>query len=521
MNYSYRKTITKLTSAIIALAFFATQPAFSAQPNILLVIADDYGTDSCSLYNTNSKASLPPTPRISSLYTNGVLFRNAYAYPSCSATRAALLTGRYGFRTGWGLAIDETSTTVLLGNESTLPKIFSANPQLGYRDASIGKWHLGFKPTDPNVLGGWSHFSGALSYGVESYFRWQKVVDGVTSTSTQYATSENVNDAISWIQQQGTNNWFLWLGFNAPHDPFHKPPNELHSYTALSTSQSAIDKTPRPYYEAMTEAMDTELGRLLDSIDRSNTVVIFIGDNGTPGEVIQPPYTSDHAKFSLYEGGIRVPMIISGPVVKNPHRETVEPVHIVDLYATILELAGADLNTALPANIISDSRSLLPALTNDPTFHRDWAYAEQFPTPPAVASDQKGRVIRDASLKLIRWTNRQAVYDLLADPAEKTNLFGHLTAEQSVRIDALNSKLADLQNVPQIAAFSHASNRTSLSIDYIQGVSFSLGRASTLNNTNSWKVIPASQQRTNFTVTLTDSSSTNSANYYRVSAPPR
>jgi arylsulfatase A-like enzyme len=521
MNYKPRYNIWKF--AALGLALLTTLTSIAARPNILLVIADDIGVDSHSLYNTNSKASLPPTPNINSLYTNGVLFRSAYAYPSCSATRAALLTGRYGFRTGWGLAIDVDSTTVLLGNEPTLPKILSQNPQLGYRDASFGKWHLGFKPTDPNLLGGWSHFSGAPSHSLESFFRWQKIVDGKTSTSTNYATTDNVNDAISWIQQQGTNNWFLWLAFNAPHAPFHKPPDGLHSYTSLSTSQSEIDRNPRPYFEAATEAMDTELGRLLSTVDRSNTVIIFVGDNGTPQEVVQPPYTSARAKFTLYEGGTHVPLIISGPVVKNPHRETAHPVHVVDLYATILEFAGAEVPNALPANVISDSHSLVPFLTSDEsTFSRDWLFTEQFPATN-LYPDQQGRTIRDESLKLIRLSNgTRSVYDLLLDPTEKTNLVARLTAEQSARVDALTSILTELQNVPHITAVSNSANRASISVDYIQGAPFSLRRADTLStNSNSWKSISASRQMTNYTVVLTDLNATNPASFYRVSTPAR
>ena len=486
--------------------------ALPAQHNILLVIADDYGVDSSSLYNTNSKASLPPTPQINSLAANGVLFRNAYAYPSCSATRAALLTGRYGFRTGWGAAIDTGDTTVLLENEPTIPKILTQNPHLGYRHASFGKWHLGFKPTDPNAIGGWSHFSGGLSHSLESFYRWQKVVDGVRSTSTNYATTENVNDAISWIQEQGTNNWFVWLAFNAPHAPFQKPPDELHSYTS--------NLTVRQTYEAMTEAMDTEFGRLLNYIDRSNTVIIFIGDNGTPGEVVQPPYTGARAKFTLYEGGTRVPMIISGPVTKNAPREVVQPVHVVDLYATILELAGADLNTVLPTNVISDSRSLAPALANEANLSRNWVFTEQFPAP-FPAPDQNGRAIRDVSFKFMRLTNgTQAVYDLQLDPAEKTNLLGRLTPEQSTRVDSLKATLNELQNVPRIFAFSKTLNGTAISVDYIQGVQFSLRRTDILSG-SSWMTVPATIRRTNYTVTLTDLAATNSANYYRVSTPFR
>ncbi len=504
----------------MAFAIFSNVSVVLARNNILLVIADDYGTDSNSLYNTNAKASLPPTPHINSLHTNGVLFRNAYAYPSCSATRAALLTGRYGFRTGWGLAIDVGAATQLLENEPTIPKILTQNPGLGYRHASFGKWHLGFNPTDPNVRGGWSHFSGALSHSLENFYRWQKVVDGVTRTSTNYATTENVNDALTWIQEQGTNNWFVWLAFNAPHAPFHKPPDALHSYNSLVTSQSAIDRTPRPYYEAMTEAMDTELGRLVNSINRSNTVIIFIGDNGTPGEVIQPPYSSGRAKFTLYEGGTRVPMIISGPVVKNPQREVDQPVHIVDLYATILELAGADPKTVLPANLVSDSHSLARILMGESGVPRNWVFTEQFPATSSFP-DQNGRTIRDDSLKFTRLTNgSQAVYDLVNDPTERTNIFARLSPDQAARVDSFRAALAELQNIPRIASFDKTGNRAALSVDYIQGTPFSLRKADRLES-NSWKTVPAAVQRTNLTVTLTDLSATNDASFYRVSTPVR
>lgn len=505
------RKLTFLCCTVLAV-FIATLPARAARNNILLVIADDYGTDSNSLYNTNSKASLPPTPNINSLRTNGVLFRNAYSYPSCSATRAALLTGRYGFRTGWGAAIDTGDTTVLLGNEPTIPKILTQNPHLGYRHASFGKWHLGFNPTDPNALGGWSHFSGALSHSLEGFYRWQKVVNGVRRTSTNYATTENVNDAISWIRKQGTNNWFVWLAFNAPHAPFQMPPDGLHSYTS--------NLTVRRTYEAMTEAMDREFGRLLNSIDRSNTAIIFIGDNGTPSEVVQPPYTSVRAKFTLYEGGTRVPMIIAGPAARGVPREVVQPVHIVDLYATILELASADLDTVLPPNIISDSRSLVPVLANEADLSRNWVFTEQFPAP-FPAPDQNGRAIRDDALKFMRLTNgTQAVYNLELDPTERTNLLGRLTPDQSARVESLKATLNELQNVPRISAISKASNATAISVDYIQGVQMSLLRTDSLNS-NSWRTVPATMRRTNYTLTLADLAATNSANFYRVFAPLR
>jgi arylsulfatase A-like enzyme len=266
----------------------------------------------------------------------------------------------------------------------------------------------------------------------------------------------------------------------------------------------------------MTEAMDTEFGRLLSHIDRSNTVVIFIGDNGTPGAVVQPPFSSARAKFTLYEGGIRVPMIISGPVVANPHRENTNLVHVTDLFATILELAGA--NKVLPTNIVCDSHSLLPILTNGPVTPRDWVLSEQF----IRAVREQGRAIRNDTYKLIRSLgNGTNFYNLLIDPYETTPLPANaLTEEQSTHYAALTAALDGLQNVPQVTGFSHASNRFAVSVGWVQGVQFSLHRSPALG-LGSWTNIAALSQSNNFIVTLTDTNTAGARNFYRVSAPAR
>jgi arylsulfatase A-like enzyme len=516
-------SITSQVATLTVVTPFVTR---TSGTNILFIIADDYGTDSSSLYNTNARASLPPTPNINSLYDSGVLFRNAYAYPTCSPTRSCLLTGRYGFRTGIGLTIDYALSDVALqANELTIPKILTAHPQLGYPHASIGKWHLGPQPTDPNVRGGWAYFSGSLPYGldangVDNYFRWSKTVNGVTTINTNYATTDNVNDALTWIQRQGTTNWFLWLAFNAPHMPFHRPPKYLHSYEALPANQGAIDQNPRPYFEAMTEAMDTELGRLLSHIDRSNTVVIFIGDNGTTSEVIQPPFSAMRAKFTLYEGGIRVPMIISGPVVADPHRDDTNLVHAVDLFATILELAGANLRQVLPTNLLCDSHSLLPILTNGPVTPREWVLSEQFDS--SLTPAEQGRAIRDPTFKLIRFkSGTEEFYNLLVDSYETTNLLRNaLTPEQSSHYAALTATLAGLQNVPEVTGISYTSNRFAVSVGYFQGVPFSLHRSPSLGS-SAWTRISALSQSNNFIVTLTHTNATDAQSYYRVASPVR
>lgn len=196
---------------------------------------------------------------------------------------------------------------------------------------------------------------------MSDYTSWMKVVDGTSQTSTTYATTDNVNDAVAWIQSQGSQSWFLWLAFNAPHTPLHRPPLELHDYDTISES---ADNSSREHYEAMVQAMDTEIGRLLESVDLQETTVIFLADNGTPGAVVQSPFSRTHAKDSIYEGGIRVPLIVTGAGVDASLHGSVNTdlLHACDLYSTILELFGVAPSQVYPTELVLDSRSFLPAL---------------------------------------------------------------------------------------------------------------------------------------------------------------
>ena len=169
-----------------------------------------------------------------------------------------------------------------------------------------------------------------------------------------YATTDQVDDAIAWILDQEDRDcaWFAMLSFNAPHDPFHDPPEALHSYGALSNDQER--------YRASVEALDTEIGRLMTELGSAldDAAIIFIGDNGTPGSVTinTPPYDSSRAKGTPYEGGVNVPMIVSGLVVDAPGRESTELVHTVDLFETIVELTDGVSSGGL------DSISMVPYL---------------------------------------------------------------------------------------------------------------------------------------------------------------
>ena len=418
----------------LTVILFATALAH-AQTNTLLIIGDDLGVDTIGAYKEGRAPA--PTPNIDKLAAQGVLFRNAYAAPWCTPSRANYMTGRYGFRTGVGRA-----GVPLPLSETTLPEILPGS----YATAVIGKWHLGgSRPSSnhPNRTG-WDHFSGSLGgffRGSETYYRWNKVVNGAASTSNVYSTTDNVDDALSWIKAQN-GAWVCSLNFNAGHTPFHAPPQALHTYnlTGKSTQRDRL-----LFFKAMIQAMDTEIGRLLAGIDAAtlaNTHVIFLGDNGTGGQVSEAPFTRTHAKTTLYEGGTNVPLIVSGPSVVSPGREEAALVHAVDLFHTIAEFCGVDPAARTSAEL--DGISMVPYLQNpgqDPL--REMVYTEVF-----GASNTNGVAVRNDVYKLLRKTGASdEFYDLNADPFETNNLLsGSLSVVEQENFDRLDSELSRMQD---------------------------------------------------------------------------
>jgi arylsulfatase A-like enzyme len=411
------------------------------QPNILLLIVDDWGIDSSPLYNSNPSASLPPMPTFDTLAGNGLLFRNAYAQPTCSPTRTNILTGRYSFRHGVGAPVKAAAQ--LTEEEITIPEVFAAAGS-PYALASFGKYHLNSGQVNsiadtPNTIAGWPHFSGGMGGGVGDYYNWTKVTNGtVEQNISEYTTSVTVDDASQWIINQGDNPWFCWIGFNAAHTPFHKPPEELHSYTGLPDTPMGPNR--RPAYEAALEALDTEISRLLESVDLSKTMIVVMGDNGSPSGVAQPPFDNSHAKGSLYEGGTHVPFFITGPTVQ-VSGETSALVHCVDLFDTILEWAGIDYENHVPLSVEIDSVSLSPVLSGG-TNSREFALCESFGSD----NDEEGLAVTDGRYKLVRISGlAEEFYDLSVDENEQDNLLqGTLNPEQQIVYESMDTFLAEL-----------------------------------------------------------------------------
>lgn len=259
--------------------------------------------------------------------------------------------------------------------------------------------------------------------------------------STTYATSDTVDEALAAIgRARGEGRPFVvWAAFNAPHAPYHKPPAKLHTRRNLPASVGGAGR--RPHYEAMIEALDTEVGRLLAGVDLADMTVIFLGDNGTSSEVTVGVYHGRQAKGGVYQAGIRIPLLVAGAGVANPGRLADGLVNTVDLFPTILELAGVDPAAVVPAGTRTDGVSLTPYLTDRAGGSlRSFAYAEQF---YRGVDDQYQRAIRDARHKLIeRADGTRELYDLRADPLERTNLLrGRLSAAQQRALRALDREL--------------------------------------------------------------------------------
>lgn len=398
----------------LALLLWALTASAAAQapPNILLIIADDMGIDMSRCHAIGQSG--PALPHLEALCATGLVFDNAYSAPVCSPTRATIMTGLYGFRTGIGGALPPRGGNGLAADGRSL---FDVLARTRYSTAVIGKWHLAGSDQGldhPRQMGV-KHYFGIYSGAVRDYFNWDAIDNGKPAKVSGYATTVLTDRAIAWVGRQ-TQPWFLWLAYNAPHAPFHLPPKGLHRAGDLATDAASIRANPRPYYEAALQALDSEVGRLLATLPtdvRRNTWVIFIGDNGTPSPVERDTFGPRRAKGSIFEGGTHVPLVIAGPGVR-PGR-TAALVNTTDLYVTITALAGARVSTP-------DSVDLAPVLKGGDST-RSHAYVEHFSGQGARGPDVLGWAIRDARHKLVVAEHAAPMlFDLLVDPLERTDL---------------------------------------------------------------------------------------------------
>ena len=259
-----------------------------------------------------------------------------------------------------------------------------------------------------------AYYAGLLNGAANSYTNWNLTENGATTTSTDYITAKITDVAIDWVDNQ-TKPWFLWLAYTAPHTPFHLPPANMHSQGSLPSDAASIAANPLPYYMAMIEAMDYQIGRLLDSMtqeEKDNTVIIFIGDNGTPGQVAQQ-YASQRAKGSVYKGGINVPMIVSGSSVSRMNETEDAFAGTVDIFATIAEITGTGTTE------INDSKSFKNTFSEQNKGTRNYIYSEVGNT----SNTSTDYTIRNATHKYIMFDDgSEALFNLSINEFENPNL---------------------------------------------------------------------------------------------------
>ncbi|MEM6911408.1 MAG: DUF1566 domain-containing protein [Verrucomicrobiota bacterium] len=329
--------------------------------SILLLIVYDWGHDASPLDNQEPGVFLAKMPTLQSLADEGLRFTQAYSQPACSPTRASILTGRQVWQHGVGMPADSGNFSEA---EITLPEIF-ATMGAPHDLLSVGKWHLGGEDSGYADRGGWPEFYGINGGGVGNYANWSKNSNGSVETTSVYSTTDQVNEAEAFIRERvaAGQPWFAWVAFNAPHSPYHDPPAELAPPDGYS-AQEVGESTSSFQYRKMLEALDTEMGRLLQAIDPAQTTILLMGDNGTPGAIVQAPYGNGNSKGSIYNGGTHVPFLVKGPAVTVAPGSTSDAlVHCVDLFATILELAGInELGVPQLAAQNTQSESLLPLL---------------------------------------------------------------------------------------------------------------------------------------------------------------
>jgi arylsulfatase A-like enzyme len=352
-----------MTSALPVLAAAAAQdattpPAKKQPPNIVYIISDDQGWKDVGYHGSDIK-----TPNIDALAAGGARLEQFYAQPMCTPTRAALLTGRYPFRYGLQTAVIPSSHTWgLPTDEWLLPQ---ALKDAGYETAIVGKWHLGH--ADPKYWPrqrGFDHQYGPLIGEIDYFTREQHGVldwfrDNKRLREPGYSTTLLGDAAVKLIDDHDPKiPLFLDLAFNAPHAPYQAPQAYLDRYRTIE------DPTRRAYAAQIT-AMDDEIGRVVDALDkkgmRDNTLIVFQSDNGGTrnplfsGEqdMSKIKLPNDNGPFregkgTLYEGGARVISVANWPGHIKQGLVVNEMVHVVDMYPTLVGLAGATTGKAKP-----------------------------------------------------------------------------------------------------------------------------------------------------------------------------
>jgi arylsulfatase A-like enzyme len=455
-------TCLTLAPAIVLLSVPCTEAA--ERPNIVLILADDLGWADVAFHGGNV-----PTPALDKLAREGVELTQHYVLPVCSPTRASLLSGRYASRFG---VTSPQAERAFPWDTVTLPKALQS---VGYDTCLTGKWHLGSKPEWGPRKFGFDHSYGSLGGGVGPWnhrykvgpytFTWHR--DDVLIDETGHVTDLIADEAVRWIESRGAAPFFLYVPFTAVHLPVKEPEEYLQR-----VPETIVGDVPR-HYAACILHLDAAVQRIVDALDakgvRDNTLLVFTSDNGgSTSENNDVKYPADDyptgklpgnnlplrgQKGQAYEGGIRVPTVVSWPGKLAP-RQVDSPVAVADWMPTFAALAGYQGS----ADLRWDGRDIGPLL------------AGEVPTEPRTLYGA-GPGFRESFVRVGDWKliasrdgkRPEELYDLSRDPYETQNLASReperlaelkaaLVREAAADNDRVPSKTAAQQSAPAAAA---------------------------------------------------------------------
>lgn len=364
------------------------------KPNIVMIMTDDQGYGDLSCMGATDFV----TPNLDRLAQNGTRFSSFYsASPVCSPSRGALLTGCYPYHAGVRSILAGQRTTT--GLTARTPTIAAAVKKCGYDTAVIGKWHLGLAEASRPRQNGFDYFYGFMAGCIDYYshiFYWDQQ-NGHTPLhdlweneqevyeNGQYFTELVTERSVKYIREKAAADqpFLLYVGYNAPHYPMHAPKKYLDRFPHLAPDRRIM--------AAMLSAVDDGVGEIMAELERDgqleNTILYFQSDNGPSREArnwldgTPDPYYGGTTgklrghKFSLFEGGIRVPAILSYPAALPKGQVVDEPCCAIDIFPTLLHLIGEDA-----AGYEIDGLDITPMLTRQaPCPHEAlfWEIAEQ------------------------------------------------------------------------------------------------------------------------------------------------
>ena len=440
MKHLFPATLGPTLLAVALAGIHPARAAESAKPNILYIVADDLGWKDVGLHGSDIR-----TPNLDALAKTGARLEQFYAQPFCTPTRASLMTGRYPFRYGLQTAVIFSGHTYGLSTDEWL--IPQALKEAGYETAIVGKWHLGhadrkYWPRQRGFDHQYGPLIGEIDYfthrqhGVLDWYRDNKPLD-----EKGYSTTLIGNEAVRLVTAHDPAvPLYLYLAFNAPHSPYQAPQEDIDQYRNIA------DPTRRTY-AAMVTAMDAQIGRVLQALEkkgmRGNTLIIFQSDNGGTrsamfageGDVSKLKIPCDNGPYrdgkgSLYEGGTRVVALANWPGHIRPGSTVEGIIHVVDMVPTLAAVAGASLAKSKPLDGVDVWSTI--------------SEGKPSPRTEVVYNLEPFRAgIRQGDWKLIWRTplpDSFELYNLASDPSEKNNV----AAANPDKVAALQKRVREL-----------------------------------------------------------------------------